>query len=83
MSRWSVWLIVVLASLAGWNLRAQELEVQIKVLGFEEGALASQTYKIQQDTMGFVWLATFNGLNRHDGYEFLSFEVPDSISGQA
>ena len=84
MNRWLVcWMVIGACLLAGWNLHAQELEVQVRVLGFEEGLSHRNIYKIRQDTMGFIWLATFNGLNRHDGYEFLPFEVPDSISGQA
>ena len=76
-------LAVVVLLLMGWSLPGQEMEVQIRVLGFEEGLSHRNIYKIQQDSAGFMWLATFNGLNRYDGYEFLPFGIPDTISGQA
>lgn len=75
--------VVAFFFLAGWNLHGQDIEVQIRVLGFEEGLSHRNIYKIQQDTAGFLWLATFNGLNRYDGYDFLPFAVPDTISGHA
>jgi class 3 adenylate cyclase/ligand-binding sensor domain-containing protein len=67
----------------GWNLQGQDVEINLRVLGFEEGLSHRNIYKVAQDTTGFIWLATFNGLNRFDGYEFLPFAVPDSIDGQA
>lgn len=75
------WLIWVLC-LSFQALPAQEQEMRVKVLGFEEGLSHRNIYKIHQDTMGFIWLATFNGLNRYDGYEFLTFPIPDTISGK-
>ena len=39
---------------------------------------------ITQDKYGFVWIATYDGLLRYDGYEFKKFrynsEIPNSIS---
>jgi signal transduction histidine kinase/ligand-binding sensor domain-containing protein len=40
---------------------------------------------IVQDTQGFMWFGTWNGLNRHDGYKFKLFKHqagdPNSLSG--
>ena len=40
---------------------------------------------IVQDTQGFMWFATWNGLNRYDGYKFRLFKHeagdPNSLSG--
>ena len=51
---------------------AQTEEIQLKFYGFEEGLSHRNVYKIQQDTYGFIWLATVNGLDKYDGYEFES-----------
>lgn len=32
-----------------------------------------------QDAQGFIWIGTFSGLNRFDGFEFKSFRANDSI----
>jgi signal transduction histidine kinase/ligand-binding sensor domain-containing protein len=40
---------------------------------------------VVQDTQGFMWFATWNGLNRYDGYKFRLFKHeagdPNSLSG--
>ncbi|MCB0570394.1 MAG: hypothetical protein KDC66_11545 [Phaeodactylibacter sp.] len=52
---------------------AQPAQVQLKVYAFEEGLSHRNTSKILQDKSGFIWIATINGLNRFDGYEFLQY----------
>jgi ligand-binding sensor domain-containing protein len=66
--------------LIGWLLMgilhiafAQTEEIQIRIYGFEEGLSHRNVFKIQQDTNGFLWFATINGLNKYDGYEFMHF----------
>ena len=40
--------------------------------------LATQVF---QDRDGFIWVATRNGLNRYDGYQFQIFQKGDEVSG--
>ena len=40
--------------------------------------LATQVF---QDRDGFIWIATRNGLNRYDGYQFQIFQREDETSG--
>jgi class 3 adenylate cyclase/ligand-binding sensor domain-containing protein len=51
-------------------LYGQTEVLQVKIFGFEEGLSHRNVYKIQQDTYGFIWLSTINGLNKYDGYAF-------------
>lgn len=82
MSRKLVTGLLLAVLLQCLNLQAQDQEIRVKVLGFEEGLSHRNIYKIEQDTTGFIWLATFNGVNRYDGYEFLSFPVSDTVNGR-
>ncbi|MEM1321006.1 MAG: adenylate/guanylate cyclase domain-containing protein [Bacteroidota bacterium] len=65
--------ILLLAILAARPAEAQRQDLQFKVYGFEEGLTHRNVYKIHQDQLGFIWIATYKGLNRFDGKEFTPF----------
>lgn len=58
---------------AAFPVFAQEENVEIKVYDFGDGLSHRNVLKILQDQEGFIWMATINGLNRFDGYEFTTF----------
>jgi len=39
----------------------------------EDGLSFRWAFDITQDSMGFIWIATFDGLNRYDGHRFVSY----------
>lgn len=47
--------------------------MEIKVYDFGDGLSHRNVLKILQDKEGYIWMATINGLNRFDGYEFVTF----------
>ena len=42
----------------------------MELLGFERGLSHREVFDIQQDSLGYLWFGTINGLNRYDGYRF-------------
>lgn len=51
---------------------------EIHKFGIREGLSIELTKSIVQDTFGFIWIATDEGVSRFDGYNFTSFnKVPD------
>lgn len=68
------WIVFLLA--IGTTL-AQNDQFQIKVYEFEDGLSHRNVFKVQQDALGFIWIATINGLNRFDGYEFVQYHHGD------
>lgn len=47
---------------------------RVQALSLEDGLSQSVVYDIIQDQQGFIWVATENGLNRFDGYDFTIFQ---------
>ncbi|MEP6467249.1 MAG: two-component regulator propeller domain-containing protein [Parafilimonas sp.] len=65
---------------------AQVGQLRFKHYTTAEGLSQGDVYHITQDSRGFMWFGTFDGLNRFDGYNFKAFR-PDyndtnSIKGE-
>lgn len=70
MSRWTLLLILTLRWATG------VAQPQVSVTHFDEFSGMAQWYvtQIVQDRSGMIWMATWNGLNRYDGYQFECFK---------
>ncbi len=59
--------------------------VQVQMLGLEEGLSQSSVLSIHQDSMGFMWFGTRDGINRYDGHSMVTFRHilgdPFSLAG--
>lgn len=59
-------------------ISAQTREIEIQKLSQEDGLANRTVYAICQDSRGFMWFGTENGLSRYDGYTFKNyFHDPD------
>ena len=38
-------------------------------------------YTVNQDSNGYLWVGTRNGISKFDGFEFYNVEFPDSAKG--
>ena len=76
-STFTVFAIVVLLAFSS-NVIAADNSINQPPLKFErisiaEGLSQSYVYDIVQDTNGFIWIATQDGLNRYDGKNFVYY----------
>ena len=62
--------------------------IEFEHISVEDGLSSPIVYDIIQDTYGFIWIATANGLNKYDGYEITTYypdpdnpSNPNSVSG--
>ena len=66
-------------------LRSQNVEpIKFVHIGLNEGLSQSTIFGITQDKQGNMWFATYNGLNKYNGYDFTVYQHdehnPHSIS---
>lgn len=47
----------------------------------EKGLSQNSAYSITQDSKDYIWIGTWDGLNRYDGYDFLTFRP--TVSGHS
>lgn len=55
-------------------------DIAFQRYSIEEGLSESTTFSIIQDSVGFLWFGTNDGLNRYDGYKFIHYKPDDSDS---
>ncbi len=51
----------------------------IKTYTVADGLLRDAIYKIKQDSRGFLWFCTADGISRFDGYAFTNFTVNEGL----
>ncbi|MGE5497015.1 MAG: two-component regulator propeller domain-containing protein [Syntrophothermus sp.] len=51
-------------------LFSQAGHLKFERISIEKGLSQSVVYSIYQDSRGFLWIGTQDGLNRYDGYSF-------------
>lgn len=57
---------------------AQLRDIQFEHLTVEDGLSSNTIFSIIQDSRGFLWIGTYDGLNRYDGYEFKVYKnIPE------
>lgn len=63
------------------NLFSQSIEPNPVFKNFtaDHGMPSNEVYHIIQDSIGYIWLATDNGISRYDGYSFKNFGIEDGL----
>src|SRR5579859_3969314 len=63
---------------------SQNQSLKFEHFGTREGLSQINVNCIIQDSRGFMWIGTRNGLNRYDGYKFITYRYdsknPNSVS---
>ncbi|HYE55029.1 MAG TPA: two-component regulator propeller domain-containing protein [Chitinophagaceae bacterium] len=66
-------LFLLLLLLSQLQTRAQVRQYLFSHLGIRDGLLSEHVARVQQDSKGFLWIGSNNGLQRYDGHRFLNF----------
>ena len=60
------------------SVSAQQLRATRSHFSTEDGLCSNAVSMISQDDLGFIWIATWNGLSRYDGYHFYNYKTGNS-----
>jgi len=76
--------IFISSLLLSLDVTAQGIEKRFHHITIEDGLSQSSVQAILQDSKGFMWFGTEDGLNRYDGYHFTVYKTeagnPNSLS---
>lgn len=82
--RFYINVLIALLLFAYAEVKAQQAPIKFNHLSFKEGLAQSPISIIVKDSKGFIWLGSWKGLTRYDGYTFRTFNhqnhQPKSIS---
>lgn len=54
---------------------SQQLQAKLSHYSTDDGLASNAISKMRQDDWGYIWLATWNGLSRFDGYDFFNYRT--------
>jgi ligand-binding sensor domain-containing protein/two-component sensor histidine kinase len=55
-------------------------QVFFKSYTVQDGLVANPVRCIYQDSKGFIWIGTFEGISRYDGYKFVNYTTNNGLS---
>ena len=67
--------ILIVLLLLSFKARAQQIQASLSHYSTEDGLASNAIAYIVQDDYGYIWIATWNGLTRFDGYEFYNYQT--------
>ena len=68
-------LLAVLALSVPQNVRAQQLQASLSHYSTEDGLPSNAIAALLSDDYGYVWVVTWNGVSRFDGYHFYNYKT--------
>ena len=68
-------LLVVLALSSVNGVRAQHLQASLSHYSTENGMPSNTVSSLANDDYGYIWMGTWNGVSRFDGYNFYNYKT--------
>lgn len=78
--KWGLALSVLYGLLVSTLSFSQNIHPVYRNYSIREGLPSSEIYMAIQDSKGYIWLGTDNGVSRFDGYEFKNYSLRDGLS---
>ncbi len=68
-------LIAVLALMVSTTMKAQHMQATLSHYTVDNGLCSNAISSIHNDDYGYVWIATWNGISRFDGFNFYNYKT--------
>lgn len=72
-------IVLCVLLLVGNAAMAQDPHPAFRQYTVDDGLLSSRVYQVKQDSKGYMWFATNNGVSRFNGYGFENFSMKDGL----
>jgi ligand-binding sensor domain-containing protein len=72
--RYSCKICFVIYFFYGSHSSAQQINYSFRQIGQADGLLSDHVFGITQDSRGYIWIGTQNGLQRYDGSRFVNYQ---------
>lgn len=76
-------LLILLSALSGNTFLFSQLgepQPYFNNYTVDDGLPSSETYAVQQDSKGYIWICSDRGVSRFDGYKFENFTIADGLT---
>ena len=71
-------LLVVLVLSFPNGMRAQHLQASLSHYSTDNGMPSNTVASLANDDYGYIWMGTWNGVSRFDGYNFCNYKTAES-----
>lgn len=68
-------LFILIPLLVNMEANAQHLQAKLSHYSTDNGLASNAIAYLSQDDYGYIWIATWNGLSRFDGYNFYNYQT--------
>ncbi len=75
--KYNLFLFTLLLLLTNQEITGQEYI--FRQFTTKNGLPSSQIFHVFQDSKGYIWFATDNGISKYNGYEFANFDINDGL----
>jgi ligand-binding sensor domain-containing protein len=74
-------ILIILTTIKEIVVYAQTPKLRFEHITTEQGLADNTVLSVMEDRKGFIWISTFNGLCKYDGYSFTTYQFdPDDSS---
>ena len=62
------------------NIQIWGQEIAIKTYTANDGLVANPVRRIYQDSKGFIWIVTWEGISKYDGHKFTNYNTANGLT---